>query len=109
VKYRSPERFIRSTISIVASGIYKNIGAEVAAITTVAALIVIWNALCGSYDDFSNVRHPGVFYDILPVLTLPVAPFTLLSTSLGLLLGKFVQLVIVHVPLFSELVNSIDL
>jgi len=87
VKHRAPDRYIRNTVSIIASGIYKNIGAEILAVTGIAAFIVAWNALCGTYTDFSGVQHPGIFHDTgLSVRTLPLAPFSLLSTSLGLLL-----------------------
>lgn len=89
VKHRAPDRYIRNTVSIITSGIYKNIGAEILAVTGIAAFIVAWNALCGTYTDFSGVQHPGIFHDTgLSVRTLPLAPFSLLSTSLGLLLGK---------------------
>jgi hypothetical protein len=89
VKHRAPDRYVRNTFSIIASGIYKNIAAEILAITGIAAFVVVWNSLCGTYTDFSGVQHPGIFYDsVIPMLTLPMAPFSLLNTSLGLLLGK---------------------
>ena len=41
------------------------------------------------YQDFASVSHPGPLKDlIIPVLSLPLAPFTLASPSLGLLLGE---------------------
>jgi putative membrane protein len=89
VKHRAPDRFIRNTFSIIASGIYKNIGGEILAVTSIAALLAVWNGLCGSYTDFSGIQHPGILHDTgLTVRTLPLAPFSLLSTSLGLLLGE---------------------
>jgi hypothetical protein len=44
--------------------------------------------LTGGYDDFNQVHHDAIinsFY--LPQWKLPLAPFTLASSSLGLLLG----------------------
>jgi hypothetical protein len=42
VKHRAPNRFVRNVISTVVSGIYKNVGAEIAAITAVSAVVVVW-------------------------------------------------------------------
>jgi hypothetical protein len=87
VKHRSPERFTRNLVSTTNSGIYKNIGNEVLATTGVALFVMLWNMLTGSYADFAGVEHLGIWKDtILPVLSLPLAPFTLSSPSLGLLL-----------------------
>lgn len=89
VKHRAPDRFIRNSLSIIASGIYQNVGGEITVVTIISAFIVLWNALCGTYTDFNGVQHSGLLHDVaLPILTLPLAPFTLLSSSLGLLLGK---------------------
>jgi putative membrane protein len=93
VKHRAPDRFIRNTFSIIASGIYQNIGGEILVVTIISAFIVFWNALCGSYTDFDGVQHSGLLHDtVLPALSLPLAPFTLLSSALGLLLGKLTVL-----------------
>jgi hypothetical protein len=90
VKHRAPDRFVRNVISTVASGIYKNVASEVIAVSAVSAIVVLWNACSGFYTDFSGVQHPGILHDtFISSLTLPLAPFTLLSTSLGLLLGKW--------------------
>jgi hypothetical protein len=89
VKHRSPDRFLRNLASIPASGIYKNMGREIVATTSVATLIFFWNMLTGGYDDFNQVHHQAVLNSYyLPPIKLPMAPFTLASSSLGLLLGK---------------------
>jgi ion channel-forming bestrophin family protein len=89
VRHRSPDRFWRNVKTFFSSGVYKNIGNEVAVVTGVAAFIVIWNALLGGYTDFSGVQHEAVIqHAMLPKLGLPLTPFTLSSPSLGLLLGK---------------------
>ena len=87
VKHRSPNRFYRNFSSIPSSGVYKNLAKEVIATTVVAAFVVGWNCYFGDYQDFSSVTHPGPMHDsLIPVLALPLAPFTLASPSLGLLL-----------------------
>ena len=66
-------------------------GREIIATTSVALVVVLWNALTGGYDDFNQVHHDAIinsFY--LPQWKLPMAPFTLASSSLGLLLGTCV-------------------
>jgi len=69
------------------SGVYKNIGNEILATTSIAFLICVYNNLVGGFTDFSGVTHEAIFQSIyLPVIGLPLAPFTLASPSLGLLL-----------------------
>ena len=87
VKHRSSDRFVRNLSSLVNSGVYKSLAKEVLATTAIACFIVFWNAIAGGYTDFDGVKHTAVL-EFLPQLTLPLTPFTLLSPSLGLLLGK---------------------
>ena len=87
VKHRSPDRFGRNLFTLSNSGIYRSLFKEVAATTTVASLIIIWNMIFGEYQDLSSVTHPGIMHDsLIPIICLPLAPFTLASPSLGLLL-----------------------
>ena len=89
IKHRSPRRFIRNLGSFTSSGIYKNVGREVLATTSVAIFIALWNMVFGDYQDIAGVSHPGLLKDsFIPILALPLAPFTLSSPSLGLLLGE---------------------
>jgi hypothetical protein len=69
------------------SGVYKSIAKEVLATVGIASFLVVWNGLTGGYTDLNGVQHEAVI-NFLPALTLPLTPFTLLSPSLGLLLGK---------------------
>jgi len=85
VKHRSSDRFIRNLSSLFNSGVYKSLGGEVFAVTAIAAFVVLWNGLTGGFTDFNGVQHEAVV-NFLPMLTLPLTPFTLLSPSLGLLL-----------------------
>ena len=87
VKHRSSDRFIRNLSSVFNSGVYKSLAKEVLATTGVASFLIFWNALTGGYTDLSGVQHEAII-DFLPTLTLPLTPFTLLSPSLGLLLGE---------------------
>jgi ion channel-forming bestrophin family protein len=88
VRHRSPDRFWRNVKTFFSSGVYKNIGFEVAVVTSIATFVVVWNALLGGYTDFSGVQHEAVIQNsFLPKLGLPLTPFTLSSPSLGLLLG----------------------
>jgi putative membrane protein len=87
VKHRSPDRFGRNLFTLANSGIYRSLFKEVAATTVVASFVVVWNMIFGEYQDLNFVTHPGIMHDsIIPVLCLPLAPFTLASPSLGLLL-----------------------
>lgn len=85
VKHRSSDRFLRNLGSIFNSGVYKSLSKEVLATTAIASFIVFWNALTGGYTDLDGVSHDAII-SALPMLTLPLTPFTLLSPSLGLLL-----------------------
>mmetsp|Transcript_20804 Transcript_20804/g.49208 ORF Transcript_20804/g.49208 Transcript_20804/m.49208 type:complete len:451 (-) Transcript_20804:383-1735(-) len=87
VKHRSPNRFIGNIVTIFNSGIYKNVGREVAATTTVATIVFLWNMLTVGYDDLNQIHHaPLIDSYYVPGMTLPMNPFTLASGSLGLLL-----------------------
>ena len=86
VKFRSPDRFIRNLQSMVSSGVYKNLGREVGATVAVATFVCVWNALTGGYQDLTGTSHEALL-PALSTLTLPLTPFTLSTSSLGLLLG----------------------
>ena len=87
-KHRSSDRFIRNLSSMFVSGVYKNLGREVAATTGVAAFICLYNAFVGGYTDFEGQQQAALISSFwLPMIGLPLAPFFLMSPSLGLLLG----------------------
>jgi ion channel-forming bestrophin family protein len=89
-KHRSPDRFLYYIVSLFSSGIYKNLGREVTATTAIATFIVLYNAVTGGYTDFEGIKHAAVISsEWLPMLGLPLAPFTLSTPSLGLLLGTY--------------------
>jgi len=89
-KHRSSDRFIYNLASLGVSGVYKNIGREVGTATAIAALVCFYNALVGGYTDFSEVEHgPVIANSWLTVAGLPLTPFSLSTSSLGLLLGMY--------------------
>lgn len=89
VRHRSPDRFARNLSTFASSGIYKSLFKEVVATSTVASFVVVWNMIFGDYQGLDGVTHEGIMHDsLLPILSLPLSPFTLSSPSLGLLLGK---------------------
>lgn len=87
VKHRSPDRFFKNILSTTKSGIYKNVGREVLVVTLIATFAMLWNMLTGEYTDLVGGVHPGMLRgQYTPVLALPMNPFTLSSSFLGLLL-----------------------
>jgi len=88
-KHRSQDRFFYYLAAIFKSGVYKNLTREVLATTSVATFVVLYNILVTGYTDFAGVAHGALINSpVFPKLGLPLAPFTLASPSLGLLLGK---------------------
>jgi len=90
VKHRSSDRFVRNIQTLFSSGIYKQVGSEVIITTGVAVFVWAWNLLCGGYQDVAGVMHDPVIRESWAlIIGLPLTPFTLLTPSLGLLLGEF--------------------
>eukprot|EP00571_Detonula_confervacea_P017838 CAMPEP_0172299284 /NCGR_PEP_ID=MMETSP1058-20130122/1641_1 /TAXON_ID=83371 /ORGANISM="Detonula confervacea, Strain CCMP 353" /LENGTH=435 /DNA_ID=CAMNT_0013008701 /DNA_START=37 /DNA_END=1344 /DNA_ORIENTATION=+ len=87
VKHRSPDRFVNNLGTLFNSGIYKQIGKEVALTTSVAILVCGWNLLTGGYQDVAGVMHDPILKENWAMMIgLPLTPFTILTPSLGLLL-----------------------
>jgi hypothetical protein len=94
-KHRSPDRFFYYIRSIVNSGVYKSLAREVGTTTAIAAMIVLYNGVTGGFTDLDGVKHAALISSVwAPVLSLPLAPFTLSSPSLGLLLGTLRYVVV---------------
>jgi len=86
LKHRSEDRFLRTMFSILESGVVRQLAKEVGIVVTTAFFVVTWNSLiAGGYEDFSGNLHDPLVQG-LPVLELPLSPFTLASPALGLLL-----------------------
>lgn len=87
VNHRNPDRFFKYIAAIPTSGIYKSLSREVISVVAVTMVVLIYNGLITGYQDISGVGHPPILSSpFLPPLTLPMTPFTLSSSSLGLLL-----------------------
>ena len=92
VHHRSPDRFWKNLNAVTSSGVYKNILKEILATTGVATFVVVYNGLVGGFTDLQGHHmEPLIQSPYLPVFGLPLAPFTLASPSLGLLLSKSVR------------------
>lgn len=89
VKHRSSDRFVNNLKTLFNSGIYKQIGNEVALTVFVAIFVWGWNLLVGGYQDLAGVQHDAIINEKWAMMVgLPLTPFTILTPSLGLLLGK---------------------
>ena len=109
IKHRSPDRFFRSLRAIVDSGVYyKNFSKEVGVTTIIATMVVIWNALTNGYDNLAGEHMPGILHH-LPMMALPLPPFTLSIPSLGLLLGKYPLLCILVACLHACVLSMINI
>lgn len=102
VKHRSPDRFLNNLSTLFNSGIYKNVGKEVFATTSVAVFVWAWNMLVGGYQDLAGVAHdPIIQGEWAKVVGLPLQPFTVVNSSLGLLLGKIALFIIAIVLMIA--------
>jgi predicted membrane chloride channel (bestrophin family) len=85
LKHRSPDRFFKNLANILSSGIYRGIVKEVLTVTSIASFIWAWNTFFGEgFTDLGGTHVDPILN--LPLLSLPLTPFTLASPSLGLLL-----------------------
>ena len=89
-KHRSQDRFMSYLGSLFSSGVYQNQKQEVFLCTAIAALICFWNALVGGYTDLAGAQHDALIGGgALAKVGLPLTPFTLAGSFLGLLLSKY--------------------
>lgn len=91
VNHRSNDRFLENLSTVFTSGVVRQLLFEVGCVASSALVVCAWNAALGGYVDFDGVHHDGILFQgtgvakgILAVL--PVAPFTVASPALGLLL-----------------------
>jgi Bestrophin, RFP-TM, chloride channel len=89
-KHRSQDRFFFYLAAVFKSGVYKNLAREVALTTFIATVVCIYNGLVGGFVGLDGVlQDPILSAPFLVKIGLPLTPFTLASSSLGLLLGEF--------------------
>jgi putative membrane protein len=73
IKHRSSDRLLKNLSSLLASGIVRQLFEEISLVAAIATAVVVWNGeLAPEYG--------------LPIFRLPIAPFTLSSPPLALLL-----------------------
>jgi predicted membrane chloride channel (bestrophin family) len=86
-QHRQTDRFLYYLRAMFSSGVYKNLAREVTAATAIAAVLCLYNALVGGYVDFGGVQHDAIISNpSLAPAGLPLVPFSLCTSSLGLLL-----------------------
>jgi len=85
VAHRSTDRFFKSMTSILESGVLRARYSEVLIVIAFSAFLSVYNGISGGFMDFNDVTQPALLPH-LPVLSIPIAIFTLTSPSLGLLL-----------------------
>jgi predicted membrane chloride channel (bestrophin family) len=87
VKSRRSNRFFETLLSTNKSALVRQVGIEIFFITLASSFIVGYNNFfIEGWTDLSGMQHDALF-NFLPALQLPVTPFTLTSSSLGLLLS----------------------
>lgn len=94
VKHRSPDRFFYNLGTMIQSGLLRSVLKEVSVVAAIATVCVLWNcALVDGWSDFAGGHHGPLFplaegraSTDIPRLSLPLTPFTLSSSALGLLL-----------------------
>ena len=83
--HRRSTRNFNNLSNMLRSGIYRNIFGEIVLLTLYSAVICAYNAfVCDGYADLDGLMHAPLTN--LPVMRLPIIPFTLVSSSLSLLL-----------------------
>jgi len=83
--HRRSTRNFTNLSNIFMSGIYRNIFGEIVLLTFYSAAVCAYNALvCYGYTDLDGLMHAPLTN--LPAIRLPIIPFTLVSSSLSLLL-----------------------
>ena len=89
VKHRSPDRFLNNLKTLFNSGIYQQVANEIAATVGVATFVCVWNSLVGGYQGLDGAMNdPVIQASWAQVVGLPMTVFTILNSSLGLLLGE---------------------
>lgn len=89
VKHRSTDRFFENLVNIPYSGLVRSILKEMAAIATISTIVILWNTLLvDGWTDLQGIEHAALAANAeeMPRLLIPLTPFTLSTSSLGLLL-----------------------
>lgn len=85
-KHRSSDRLLKNLRTTLKSGVVRQLANELFLVAIVAVTLCLWNALLVTgYQDFVGLLHPPLSTN-MPLLSLPMEPFSLSSPALGLLL-----------------------
>ncbi|KAL7472318.1 hypothetical protein ACHAXS_012646 [Conticribra weissflogii] len=85
VQFRSSDRFAKNLKTLFNSGIYRSVAKEITATVTVATVVCLWNAIAGGYQGLGGEMHDPIIPGLMKI-GLPMNTFTILNSSLGLLL-----------------------
>lgn len=83
---RRNDRIVNNIMTTFDSGLVRQLQFEITFLIFSSTFIVAWNNLLAKgWDDFAGVHHDSLVH-FLPALQLPLTPFTLSASALGLLL-----------------------
>lgn len=83
---RRSDRIVNNIMTTFDSGLVRQLQFEITFLLFSSTFIVAWNDLLAKgWDDFAGVHHDSLVH-FLPALQLPLTPFTLSVSALGLLL-----------------------
>lgn len=86
MRQRHGDRLLKNLRTTFKSGVVRQLANELLLVTIVAVTLCLWNSLLVvGYQDFLGHMHPPLT-NSLPLLSLPLEPFSLSSPALGLLL-----------------------
>jgi len=86
LRHRSSARLWRSVRQSLGSGVLRTIIVEVAVFTAIAAFVVWWNCMAGSFTTMAGVTTAGPWAGKLPLLRASMAFWNLPAPTLGLLI-----------------------
>jgi len=86
VYHRRSDRFLSNLSKIFTSGVVRQMSAEISLVASIALGACLWNALLVTgYQDYAGDLHAPLISNV-PLVSLPLEPFTLSTPALGLLL-----------------------
>ena len=85
-RHRASDRLTKNLRTTFKSGVVRQLANELCLVTIVSVSLCLWNCLLVTgYQDFFGLLHPPLLTG-MPLLSLPLEPFSLSSPALGLLL-----------------------
>ena len=88
LRARSKNRFTGTIAKMIESGVVRQLYDEVLSIGILSTLVCLWNLVCVTgWEGIRRKYHAPLFHH-LPLVKLPLEPFTISASALSLLLGK---------------------